>query len=163
MIHEVQGDILLSRAQLIVHGVAPNDHFEQGLALSLREKFPAMYQDFRHNYHVSHPECGEVALWAGEGVHIAHLFTQDKAPDRAGGHAGKAHITHVHKALRNLRKLIEKDGITSVAMPRLAAGVGGLDWDAVRAEIQQQLGSLGCNVFVYSTYVKGKAAEERVK
>jgi len=163
MIYEVQGDILLSKAQLIVHGVAPNDHFEQGLALSLREKFPAMYQDFRHHYHVSHPECGEIALWAGEGVHIAHLFTQDKAPDRAGGHAGTARIAYVHKALRNLHKLIEKDGITSVAMPRLATGVGGLDWNAVKAEIQQQLGSLNCNVFVYTTFVKGKAADEKVK
>jgi O-acetyl-ADP-ribose deacetylase (regulator of RNase III) len=62
-----------------------------------------------------------------------------------------------------MRNLIEKDGITSVAMPRLAAGVGGLDWAAVKAEIQRQLSFPGCNVFVYTTYVKGKAAEEKVK
>lgn len=163
MIYEVSGDILLSKAQLIAHGVAPNDHFEQGLALSLREKFPAMYQDFRHHYHVSHPESGEIALWAGEGMRIVHLFTQEKAPDRAGGHAGKAQLKYVHKAMRNLHKLIEKDGIKSVALPRVATGVGGLSWDDVKAEIQQQLGTLSCNVFIYTTYVKGKAADEKAK
>ena len=33
MISEVSGDILLSKAQVIAHGIAPNDPFKQGLAL----------------------------------------------------------------------------------------------------------------------------------
>ncbi|MFO1427950.1 MAG: hypothetical protein U1F11_13460 [Steroidobacteraceae bacterium] len=48
MIHEVTGDILLTKAQTIAHGISPNDHFSQGLALSLRERWPAMHKDFRH-------------------------------------------------------------------------------------------------------------------
>jgi O-acetyl-ADP-ribose deacetylase (regulator of RNase III) len=42
MIKEVSGDILLSKAQVIAHGVAPNDPFHNGLALQLREQWPAM-------------------------------------------------------------------------------------------------------------------------
>jgi len=38
MIHEVSGDILLTRAQAIAHGIAPNDPCDRGLALALREK-----------------------------------------------------------------------------------------------------------------------------
>ena len=34
MIREVHGDILLSGAQAIAHGVSPNDNFAQGLALA---------------------------------------------------------------------------------------------------------------------------------
>ena len=41
MIKEVHGDILLTSAQAIAHGVAPNDHFDRGLALSLRENYPS--------------------------------------------------------------------------------------------------------------------------
>ena len=41
MITKVRGDILLSGAQAIAHGVAPHDHFNQGLALALRERHPA--------------------------------------------------------------------------------------------------------------------------
>ena len=37
MIYEVTGDILLSEAEAIVHGVAPDDDFHQGLALELRK------------------------------------------------------------------------------------------------------------------------------
>jgi O-acetyl-ADP-ribose deacetylase (regulator of RNase III) len=38
MIREVKGDILLSRAEAIAHGVASFDHFDSGLALSLRQE-----------------------------------------------------------------------------------------------------------------------------
>lgn len=37
MIREVAGDILLTRAQVIAHGIAPHDHFDSGLALALCE------------------------------------------------------------------------------------------------------------------------------
>ena len=37
MIIEVSGDILLSNAQVIAHGIAPNDDFATGLAHALRE------------------------------------------------------------------------------------------------------------------------------
>jgi len=48
MIHEVSGDILHTTAQSIAHELAPNDHFDHGLALSLRERWPDMARDFRH-------------------------------------------------------------------------------------------------------------------
>lgn len=37
VIQEVSGDILLSRAAVIAHGVSPNDDFHLGLAHALRE------------------------------------------------------------------------------------------------------------------------------
>ena len=37
MIKYVKGDLLLSEAELVAHGVAPGDHFDHGLALALRE------------------------------------------------------------------------------------------------------------------------------
>ena len=40
MIRIVSGDILLSQAHAIGFGVAPNDPFSQGLAQSLRERWP---------------------------------------------------------------------------------------------------------------------------
>ena len=71
MIKEVQGDILLSGAQAIAHGVSPNDNFAQGLALSLREQWPALYKDFRHYCHDAHPKAGDAWLWgAADGTRI---------------------------------------------------------------------------------------------
>ena len=160
MLKEVSGDILLSKAAAIAHGVAPNDNFNQGLALALREQHPAMYKDFRHFCQVSHPKAGTLWTWGGaEGVRIVNLLTQDEAPAH-GSKPGKATTHNVNLALKALRKLIEDEGFESVALPRLATGVGGLDWEQVKPLIERHLGDLSTPVYVYSTYRRGERARE---
>lgn len=160
MIREVEGDILLSRAAAVAHGVAPDDDFKSGLALSLRKQWPAMYADFRHYCHQSHPKPGGVWTWGGPGgVRIVALLTQEP-PKNAGSHPGKARIKHVNHALRGLREVILAEGFESVALPRLATGVGGLDWDAVRPLIEHHLGDLDVPIYVYATYHPGEQAAE---
>ena len=68
MITRVRGDILLSDAQAIAHGVAPHDHFNQGLALSLRKRHPAMAKDFRHYCHQQNPKAGGCMVMGRAGV-----------------------------------------------------------------------------------------------
>lgn len=160
MLKEVSGDILFSKAEVIAHGVAPGDHFNQGLALALRERYPAMAKDFRHYCQISHPKAGELWTWAGaEGVRIANLMTQDEATG-PNSHPGKATSHNVGAALRGLRGLIEQESIASVALPRLATGVGGMKWDDVRELIDRHLGDLSIPVFLYTTYRPGVEADE---
>lgn len=160
MLHYVSGDILLSKAQAIAHGVAPNDPFASGLALSLREHWPAMYKDFRHFCQTTHPKPGSIWSWGGAGgTRIINLFTQDPALGH-GGKPGKATVENVNHALRELRQLMEAEQFTSLALPRLATGVGGLDWEEVNPLITRHLGDLGVPVYVYVTFQKGVAANE---
>ena len=160
MIKEVAGDILLSSAQVIAHGVAPDDHFNQGLALSLREQYPAMAKDFRHYCHLSHPKPGEIWTWAGaDGKRIVNLMTQEPPPSK-NANPGKATSHNVNVALRNLRHLVEAESFQSLALPRLATGVGGLDWDEVRTLIDNQLGELDIPIYLYTVYEHGVAAAE---
>lgn len=160
MIYELSGDILLSKAHALAHGVAPNDHFDSGLALALRERWPAMVKDFRHYCHTAQAKEGDLWTWAGaDGRRIVSLMTQSPAPSE---HArpGKASTENVNHALRALRRTVEAEGFTSLALPRLATGVGGLDWDDVRPLVQRHLGDLGIPVYLYSQYHAGVAAEE---
>jgi len=160
MLKEVSGDILLSSAQVIAHGVAPNDNFSQGLALSLREQWPAMYKDFRHHCQVSHPKAGELWVWAGaDGRRIVNLLTQEAAYGH-GSKPGKATTAFVNSVLKELHKFIETEKIESIALPRLATGVGGLDWDEVYPLVEKHLGNLSLSVYLYTTYNKGVTAEE---
>ncbi len=161
MITKVTGDILLSGAQAIVHGVAPHDHFNQGLALALREQFPAMAKDFRHFCHQQNPKSGGAWLWAGPERVIINLMTQEAAADERA-HPGKATTSHISHALKALRKIIEDENITSLALPRLATGVGGLSWDEVEPLIEQALGDLEIPVIIYETYAKGEKAAEKL-
>jgi O-acetyl-ADP-ribose deacetylase (regulator of RNase III) len=160
MIHTVSGDILLSKAQAIAHGVAPNDDFKHGLALALREKWPAMAKDFKHWCHNTHPAPGGVWMWGGVGgVRIINLLTQEP-PHGAGQHPGKAKLEHINHALKALHQLVEKEGLTSLAIPKLATGVGGLKWEEVWPQIQKHLGELKIPVYVYTEFHPSVAATE---
>lgn len=162
MIKEVTGDILLTKAQAIAHGVAPNDNFASGLALALRDRWPAMYKDLRHYHQQANPKPGELWSWGGAGgVRIVSLFTQESAAGH-GVHPGKATLENVNHCLRALRKEIEAQGFKSVALPKLATGVGGLDWKDVKPLIEKHLGDLALPVYVYSHYQPGVAATEAV-
>ncbi len=160
MIHEVTGDILLSNARAIAHGVAPNDPHNQGLALALRESWPSMYKDFRHYCQTSHPKPGGV--WSGaspDGKRVVALFTQEAAYDH-GAKPGRATSEYVNHALKELRRLAEAEGFESLALPRLATGVGGMAWDEVRPLIDKYLADLPIPVYLYVTFHKGMQADE---
>ncbi len=160
MIHELSGDILFSGAKAIAQGVAPNDDFHHGLALQLRERMPAMYKDFRHYCQTKHPKSGEVWSWmSSDGRYIVNLFTQDAAYDH-GSKPGHAKLSHVNHSLHALRDFVQKEKVGSVALPRLACGMTGLDWDEVKPLIENQLGDLGIPVYIYATYQKGVKAIE---
>jgi len=163
MIHEVSGDILRSKAAVIVHGVAPNDPFHSGLALQLRERYPGMYKDFRHYCQTSHPKPGEMWAWAGVGEHgpiqIVALMTQEGGYEH-GAKPGHASLSHVGHALKALHKWVEAEAPASMAMSKLATGVGGLNWKDVGPLIRQHLSGLKVPVYVYSTYRKDAQAIE---
>lgn len=155
MLHEVSGDLLLSRAPVLVHGVAPNDPFHSGLALALRTRFPAMYKDFRHYCQTHRPAPGSLWAWAGLGpdgpVRIVALFTQEGGYEH-GARPGRATLSNVSHALGALRNWLEQEKPASVALPRLATGVGGLDWKDVRPLVVRQLGDLALPIEVVATF-----------
>lgn len=160
MLHEVTGDILLTKAQAIAHGIAPNDHFDKGLALALRERWPAMVKDFRHYAHQAHPKPGEMWVWSGVGgIRIFNLLTQE------GEHGtktkpGHATLSNVNHCLRQLRHELDKGEVSSLALPRLATGVGGLQWTEVYPLIQKHMDDLSMPIYIYTTYHAGQQTSE---
>jgi O-acetyl-ADP-ribose deacetylase (regulator of RNase III) len=118
-----------------------------------------MAKDFRHYCQISHPKPGDIWAWAGaDGKRVVNLLTQE-APKSNKSHPGKATTHNVNLALRHLRKLSEDESFTSIALPKIATGVGGLDWEDVRPLIDNHLGDLDIPIYLYTNYAKGKAGE----
>lgn len=163
MIHEVSGDILLSSAEAIAHGVAPNDPFHSGLALALREKWPGMYKDFRHYCQTTHPKPGSMWSWAGASqnghVRLVALLTQEGGYDH-GAKPGPAQPSSINHALKALHTWAVEEKVKSLALPRLCTGVGAMAWETVLPLIRQHLGSLPIPVYIYSTFHHGIKAKE---
>ena len=163
MIHELSGDILFSGAKAIAQGVAPNDDFLHGLALQLRERMPAMYKDFRHYCKIKHPKPGGLWSWtSADGRYIVSLFSHNAAYGH-GNKPGMPALNHVNRALHDLRNFAKQEKIASLALPRLACGLTGLEWEEVKPLIEKHLSDLGIPVYLYATYQKGVKAVEPTK
>jgi O-acetyl-ADP-ribose deacetylase (regulator of RNase III) len=78
-----------------------------------------------------------------------------------GAKPGNASVENVNHCLKALRKTIESEKFSSVALPKLATGVGGLDWKGVKPLIEKHPGDLEIPVYVYSTYQPGVKAKEQ--
>lgn len=160
MIEFVTGDILKSKAQALAHGVAPSDHFNQGLALTLREQWPSLYKDFRHFCYTQKVSEGDVWAWKGAGGPVIfNLFTQKRA-ETDDGNPGSSSESYVNTCLKNLTKTLQKENIKSIALPRLATGVGGLSWEVVKPLMLKHFEGLDIKVFIYDKFQKDVAAQE---
>jgi len=162
MIKEVSGDIMLTSARVIAHSIAPLDHFESGLALSLRENYPSMVKDFRHYCHQHHPKPGDIFTWGGsDGRQIVNMMAQEPSESsHSHGLPGKADLKHVSQCLKNLVKAAKDENFESLALPKIATGVGGLSWEDVQPLLEKHLSELDIPVYIYSKFVKGQQAEE---
>lgn len=98
--------------------------------------------------------------WKGPGSPvIVNLFTQE-APDGHQRKPGKATVPKINHVLHALKKEIQDQKVTCLALPRLATGVGGLSWGEVQPLIQATLKDAGIPVYVDTTYKKGVATGE---
>lgn len=157
---EVTGDILLSQAEAIAHSVAIDDDFKHGVGAELKTQWPSMYKDFRHFCKTQSPKEGDVWAWKGPGSPVIfNLFTQG-APKTDGGLPPKANLSSVHHALKNLTKELNDQKIKSVALTKLATGVGGLDWEEVKTTLSKDLASYHGEVIVYTTFKAKQKAQE---
>ncbi|MGD0960465.1 MAG: macro domain-containing protein [Methylomonas sp.] len=160
MIYKVEGDILLSKAHAIVHGVGLKDPMNKGLALDLSNKYPLLQKDFNCWRHQHNTKPGEAWLWVGqENVRIVNLITHESAEPNEHNYE-KATLINIKHALSELVKIIAHEKLTSIAVPRLGAGSGDLDWDDVWWLIENILGGLAIPVYVYVVYQPGQPADE---
>jgi len=160
MIKYVKGDILLSSAETVAHGVAPNDNFKKGLAHSLKEQWPSMYKDFRHFCKTTHPKEGSLWSWRAAGSPlIINLFTQGH-PRSQSSNPEPADISYVNRTLKALVKEVANQDVKSLAITKLATGVGGLKWNDVKPLIENHLGDIDIPIYVYEEYHKDQKATE---
>ena len=124
MLQFIEGDILQTSDAYIAQGVATElqEGLGTGLALKISKKWPELQKLFKTHARIHGFKQGEIfiAKIQNESPGIIYIATQ---PDMY-----QAKITYLNKGIRNLRIACEKNNIKSVSLPRIASGLGKLDW-----------------------------------
>jgi O-acetyl-ADP-ribose deacetylase (regulator of RNase III) len=136
VIEHAEGDLLLADADALVNTVNCVGVMGKGIALQFKRRYPSVFKAY------------EEACRQGE-VTIGRMFVvptnQLNGPRYVVNFPTKRHwrspsrLEYIEDGLVDLRRIIMEYGIKSIAIPRLGAGNGGLDWRAVEPLIVQNL------------------------
>lgn len=140
------GDMFSSEAQTIVNTVNCVGVMGKGVALKFKENFPDMYQDYSLRCQLKKVQLGEPYLYEDlSGLKILNFPTK-------GHWRSSSRISDIEKGLDYFVNNYEKWGVTSIAMPPLGCGNGGLNWSDVGPLIYQKLHKLPIDIEVYAPY-----------
>jgi O-acetyl-ADP-ribose deacetylase (regulator of RNase III) len=143
MIEFVSGDILQANTQYIAQGVAvgSQEGLGTGLALKISIKWPDAQKKFKKFTFKNKFEGGDLFVADPEvdGPGVIYIATQ---PDMY-----HATLPFLNKGLRNLTIFCSKKKVVDVAVPKIAAGLGKLDWESEVKPLMRKHLEEGATVF----------------
>lgn len=139
---EQRGDLLGSGLQAVGHGVNTVGAMGAGIAVQFRRRWPAMYDQYREECRGGRLKPGSVFVWHEGPVVVYNLATQPFP-----GPCAK--FTYIGSAAREMLADASARSISTVGLPRLGAGYGGLEWGAVRALLDDIVLGSATDIVVY--------------
>jgi ribA/ribD-fused uncharacterized protein len=121
-----------------------------GIAKTFRARYPEMYDVYRSrcNAEPRRFNLGDCWLWrADDKPWVFNLGTQE------GYWRARASYEAIEQSLRRMRGQADAEGITSIAIPRIGVGHGGLSWKKVRAIVEAVFGDWSGTLVVYEEFV----------
>lgn len=140
------GDLFASQAQTLINTVNCVGVMGKGVAQEFKKRYPAMFKDYVSRCEDERVRIGEPYLYRDTtGVSILNFPTKRhwRSPSL---------MADIESGLDYLANHIETLGITSIAMPPLGCGNGGLSWSEVGPLIYRKLGHLPIDIELYAPY-----------
>lgn len=124
-----------------------------GVAKGFQENYPDMYEEYRRRCKAEPSEfnLGDSFLWKDDDKPWVFNLATQKHYWRC-----RASYDAIGKALKTMKAQADAEGISSIAMPRIGAGYGGLSWKKVRPIIERVFDNWPGKLYVYESYKPGK-------
>lgn len=139
MIEYKTGDIFAENAEAIVNNVNCVGVMGRGIALQFKSRFPENFRAYANACKRNEVQPGRMFVFkTGEPTnprYIVNFPTKRHWQD-------KSRIEDIESGLKSLVEEIIDRNISSIAIPPLGAGLGGLNWDDVAPRIETELRDL---------------------
>jgi O-acetyl-ADP-ribose deacetylase (regulator of RNase III) len=124
------GDIFTSGSQALVNPVNTVGVMGSGLALSFKRRYPQMYEQYAADCRSRRLRPGKIMIhplttWGpGDPLYILNFPTKRHWRD-------PSQMEDIQAGLEDLKKVLEQLAVSSVSIPALGCGRGGLSWSLV--------------------------------
>ena len=152
MIHFITGDLFFNKPKFtaIAHGVNCCGVWGGGISRPFFTRWPKMAKEYEQMCALNKPEdLGGNSLFYDDrknsGYFVCNLFTQIcPGPD--------ARYELIKKCLTETKARLDKEGIDSLGLPAIGAGIGGLQLEKVKDVVRLVFNNWAGNVYFYQEY-----------
>jgi O-acetyl-ADP-ribose deacetylase (regulator of RNase III) len=142
-----EGDLFAAEGiRAWAHGCNCAGAMGAGIAVEFKRRFPRMFDEYRLRCADGRFGLGDVFVWSEGERTVYNLGTQEHWRK-------KAQLPALTRAVGRMVSLAEKSGIDRVALPRIGAGLGGLDWPKVRTVLKDAGDSTRVELVVFERYI----------
>jgi O-acetyl-ADP-ribose deacetylase (regulator of RNase III) len=147
MLTFIKGNLLQANVEALVNTVNTVGVMGKGVALMFRDSYPANYRSYRDACERGEVRVGE--MYITERIDLIGPRWIINFPTKQHWR-GKSKIEWISSGLEDLKRVIRKHRIKSLALPPLGSGNGGLHWREVRQHIVSSLAELNdVHILVY--------------
>lgn len=133
MIDIIKGNILKCNAEALVNTVNTQGVMGKGIALQFSKAYPDMFAEYKRAHKDGELAIGAMHVFETQLLHnpkyIINFPTKDawRKPSRQ---------SYIEEGLKDLLRVVAEKRISSIAIPPLGCGLGGLSWPVVRELIE---------------------------
>lgn len=139
MLTYTTGDLLKSSADALVNTVNCEGYMGKGIAYQFKLQFPENNKDYIRACKSGALTIGKLHYYKEKGKTIINFPTKNKWRE-------KSNMEYIEQGLDQLVILIQNLGLSSIAIPPLGSGNGGLIWAKVKLLIEKKLLGLSQNI-----------------
>lgn len=125
MITYIKGDLFAAVERAIAHGCNCHGVMGAGVAQIVKSKYPEAFIEYHRAWQkgLFYPGVAQpVRCWTGDEVTTVYNLATQNAP------GANAKIDYVMGSLLNMKRHMDFVGNERIAMPKIGAGIGGLNW-----------------------------------
>jgi O-acetyl-ADP-ribose deacetylase (regulator of RNase III) len=130
------GNLLTQDVDALVNTVNTEGIMGKGIALQFKKAWPAMFKDYEAACRRGEVTPGHMHVWE-TGSLTGPRYVINFPTKRHW--RGRAKLIDIETGLQDLTRAIRELGITSIAIPPLGCGNGGLDWREVEPRMLRAL------------------------
>ncbi|MGH3923662.1 MAG: type II toxin-antitoxin system antitoxin DNA ADP-ribosyl glycohydrolase DarG [Pseudonocardiaceae bacterium] len=145
-VHVLTGDIFESGAQTLVNTVNTEGVMGKGIALQFKQRYPDMYEDY-----LDRCKRGEVRL-GRPYIYKERLYPWIINFPTKKHWRSISRVEGIVAGLEYLEARYRDWGVTSLAVPPLGCGEGGLEWRVVGRVLYRHLSQLDIPVALYAPF-----------
>jgi O-acetyl-ADP-ribose deacetylase (regulator of RNase III) len=146
-----KGDIFQTEGiRAYAHGCNCAGTMDAGVSVAFKKRWPRMFEEYKARCADGRFKLGDVFVWSEGDETVYNLALQENWKS-------KTKLAAVTKAVKKVVELATVAGIEKVGMPRLGAGLGGLDWPRVKSVLTAIGDETPVTLVVFEQFVRAPA------